>query len=518
MGPRRRRSTWGRHFPSLLLALAQSVGASGDLETLRAQKEANVAAARAALQRAEEELAAFREDSCPASSSKCRPGRGEMAAEVAASTCNARIQAANVSAAAEYVAQHHARRALHYLQSAQKRHKAGLRQLQGKDKSNPDPFIKQYDGFNQLLAALDLSPRSADVWLAAGKAALGLATLTEGSAVPQALAFLALGCRLDPSNMKPLLAWLQEHRADADAAPGEQKATEEFMAAVASWLQRGEVPDLPITAFPAVDTGICLKESTPSASSVEVLPYLRQMHLRPVFPTYVASMNLLALLPAGFADRLADLAVAKYKDFAALLPNLEPNDLNDRFFNYQVTDEVGLKDPEAVKTWPEMYKDSTDFQLLITLMKSAMIAFLEQSGVTFTERDAQEYRTVLWAAVYPGNGGRHGFHAHQGSLSSCVFYARTSGFTTPIIFADPRGAPPVNDYERYHGEHDFEPVAPFHHSEYFFPQKGDLVCFPSWLIHSVPSHRESDTRVAFAANLQGQAPWDSWARTIVNWT
>ena len=39
--------------------------------------------------------------------------------------------------------------------------------------------------------------------------------------------------------------------------------------------------------------------------------------------------------------------------------------------------------------------------------------------------------------------------------------------------------------------------------EYFFPTEGDLVCFPSWLVHNVPSHWESETRVAFAANLQG---------------
>ena len=90
--------------------------------------------------------------------------------------------------------------------------------------------------------------------------------------------------------------------------------------------------------------------------------------------------------------------------------------------------------------------------------------------------------------------------------------------------------------------------------EYFFPTEGDLVCFPSWLVHNVPSHWETETRVAFAANLQGQAEktmksayaapkkilvrlhgpalvgflqlstatgdgaWDSWFHTAVGWS
>merc|ERR1719229_163727 len=100
----------------------------------------------------------------------------------------------------------------------------------------------------------------------------------------------------------------------------------------------------------------------------------------------------------------------------------------------------------------------------------------------------------LWAAVYLGDGSRHGQHAHQNSFSSCVVYLRMGLPQTPIKFLDPRGAPPLNDYEQHLAEHDFEPTAPFHHSAHFYPDEGDLVCFPSWLIHEVPSHWRSGTR------------------------
>ena len=79
---------------------------------------------------------------------------------------------------------------------------------------------------------------------------------------------------------------------------------------------------------------------------------------------------------------------------------------------------------------------------------------------------------VLWAAVYLSDGGRHGYHVHQGSLSSCVFYARAAAGKTPIMFIDPRGAPPTHDYEQHLGERDFEPIAPFHHNYNFFAEAG----------------------------------------------
>ena len=85
---------------------------------------------------------------------------------------------------------------------------------------------------------------------------------------------------------------------------------------------------------------------------------------------------------------------------------------------------------------------------------------------------------------------------------------------TPIFFVDPRGKSPVDNYERFNKEWDFQPTWPFVDSLYVFPDGGEIVCFPSWLIHNVPSHFSKKTfRVVLAANLQ-TSKVDGWFQTV----
>merc|ERR1719161_344523 len=277
------------------------------------------------------------------------------------------------------------------------------------------------------------------------------------------------------------------------------------------WVQSG-VPEMSLPHFMRhQDAGTCTSSKGGETSPiVNLVSHTR----RPAFPTYMLHTNVREYFSEGFCDRLAGIAIKKYKEFGAQRrkkqPDIDPNDLNDAFFSYQITSPDGWRRPEAAKRWPELYKNSKDFKLLAHLMAEALREYMRQTGLhPPVHRDEG---LVLWAAIYPGDGGRHGYHVHQGSLSSCVFYAKTSGKSGPIVFADPRGAPPVNDYEQHLGERDFEPKAPFHRHEYVFPDQGDIVCFPSWLVHQVPSHWESEPRVAFAANLQAES-WDAWHRT-----
>lgn len=123
---------------------------------------------------------------------------------------------------------------------------------------------------------------------------------------------------------------------------------------------------------------------------------------------------------------------------------------------------------------------------------------------------------VVWAAVYPEGdrgGGRHGAHTHQSSVSSCVFYSKVGNTTAPIGFYDPRGAPIHYDYEVHRTEFEWQPEAPFHQPLWLFPEAGDLICFPSWLVHTVPARTDTDTyRVAFPINLQSRL-LDTWHMT-----
>lgn len=431
--------------------------------------------------------------------------------------CNARMRTSHLLEASAYLTKQHALRAPFYIKAARKSFQKGLKQQQGIDKSNSDPFIKQHEGQLQVLGALDLAPENPEIWLEAAKVSLSLASLGESEGeVQHALAMFARAAKLDGTKLQAALAWLG--RKEAEKETREEKQLRKLVRGQVKKWNESQVPDIPITFVSTLKDGICFGKSSgvKRKQPEEVTKIVDSLQVRNVFPTKVLSVNVLSLLPEGFTKRLADLAVQKYQQFSKKFPDIDPNDLNDKFFGFQSTTADRL-DAGDIQKWPEMYRDSEDFKILTRVMKGALEGFLDRTGAPLP-RQAGDYGLVLWAAVYPGNGGRHGYHVHQGSASSCVLYARVAGASTPISFIDPRGAPPVEDYEQYEKERDFEPKAPFHHNEYFFPREGDLVCFPSWLVHNVPSHWESETRVAFAANLQGQGAWDSWFHTSTAWT
>merc|ERR1711972_299797 len=55
------------------------------------------------------------------------------------------------------------------------------------------------------------------------------------------------------------------------------------------------------------------------------------------------------------------------------------------------------------------------------------------------------------------------------------------------------------EYDKEFGS--WQPAAPFHQPFYVFPKVGDVVCFPGWLLHFVPSHVQSKVnRVAIPLN------------------
>ena len=120
--------------------------------SLVALKKAELADARAQVRRAEEELAeALRQEA---------EGKGEdfsSSCAVSASTRLARIRATNPGAAAEYLSTQHRLRSPYYLKRARQLYEAGLRQLRREDRSNEDPFIKQYEGYNQVFREGSLS-------------------------------------------------------------------------------------------------------------------------------------------------------------------------------------------------------------------------------------------------------------------------------------------------------------------------------------------------------------------------
>jgi len=254
-----------------------------------------------------------------------------------------------------------------------------------------------------------------------------------------------------------------------------------------------------------------------------------------LFPTYVYRTNIMDEVGAGFFDKLSRISSAKYSEFRRKhLQKLQKQGgssedvmetiINDAFFQFQETHEHSFRHQDVRDKWPELY-GSEEFQQLLQLARRASIAYLRQSGAKVSKKEVESGWLIMWTAVYPQDPlsqGRHGWHTHQESVVSGVFYAHPQ--QTPLLFADPRGAPPIEDYEQYRASDLlFEPKAPFDAHYQFFAGQGELVLFPSWLVHKVPPpmlDSKDGFRVVFPFNFHlgsGGRPgniWDGWERTV----
>lgn len=203
--------------------------------------------------------------------------------------------------------------------------------------------------------------------------------------------------------------------------------------------------------------------------------------------------------------------------------------VNNRFFKYQDTNpQAALSNP---KKWKKMYT-SPLYKEWAKAAPTICTSYLRKLGVHLTEEEEEGMETVLWAAVYPNVESdviTHYYHAHQESVVSFVLYVAMPEPTTPMTVADPRGAPPVEDFEwfQYLGDLGIDGDPPFHSTLEFFPGNGDVLIFPSWAIHKVPPHIGKGTRVAWPGNCHFpkhayrklqlvENPLDGWER-LARW-
>lgn len=97
-------------------------------------------------------------------------------------------------------------------------------------------------------------------------------------------------------------------------------------------------------------------------------------------------------------------------------------------------------------------------------------------------------------------------------MVSGVFYVATPPNAAPILFRDPRyvfprcqiSKPATNP--RFFGSSG--PLPPFDVPLAIQPQAGDLLMFPSWLLHEVPATPGDEPRISIAFNMPG-----TWADT-----
>jgi len=98
----------------------------------------------------------------------------------------------------------------------------------------------------------------------------------------------------------------------------------------------------------------------------------------------------------------------------------------------------------------------------------------------------------FWSTVLC-DGGAHLKHTHRNCCMSGVYYISMPSPASPIIFHDSRNQDPKNLLG-----------PPFHRSFSIYPEQGDLLLFPGWLIHEVPAQPTSQPRVSIAFNYVGK--------------
>ena len=92
----------------------------------------------------------------------------------------------------------------------------------------------------------------------------------------------------------------------------------------------------------------------------------------------------------------------------------------------------------------------------------------------------------------------HRAHSHGHSVWSGIYYLKTNQNSAPLVFTNALG-----EY-RQHWPHDITPIEPCEFTssqQIVYPQEGQLILFPGYLIHSVPQHLDDEDRVNIAFNI-----------------
>jgi hypothetical protein len=150
---------------------------------------------------------------------------------------------------------------------------------------------------------------------------------------------------------------------------------------------------------------------------------------------------------------------------------LQPNHLNDAWYEFQRSNKPS-------------FQQLKEFQKLQKYIIQAQNKMKEASGVQPTnggnnnnmmfskkkEEEEEIGKLFCWSSVHSsdGFGSFHLPHTHADSTFSSVFYASIPESAGSIWFHDPRGNRP-----------------PFDQTFQLEPRQGELILFPSWIVHEV---------------------------------
>jgi hypothetical protein len=150
----------------------------------------------------------------------------------------------------------------------------------------------------------------------------------------------------------------------------------------------------------------------------------------------------------------------------------------------------------------------SDSELLIQAAALITPKLSEFGALLFGERMGWSIKE-MWVNVLD-QGGRQSMHNHANSFISGVVYLKPTHESSRTVFMK---APGGTDYS-FKNDHAGIATGPFNAEKWISPQPepGDLVLFPSYLMHAVPPN-EGERRITLALNAI-PARLDSWGYAI----
>jgi hypothetical protein len=111
----------------------------------------------------------------------------------------------------------------------------------------------------------------------------------------------------------------------------------------------------------------------------------------------------------------------------------------------------------------------------------------------------KELADVLSWVSFKTKGEEHKAHTHPNSFISGVYYYSDIAEDTPIVFK--RSRTPANTQELLIAKDDSN-INQFSSETFTLkPKKGDLILFPSYLMHLVPKNQHSTIRTSLSMNI-----------------
>lgn len=171
--------------------------------------------------------------------------------------------------------------------------------------------------------------------------------------------------------------------------------------------------------------------------------------------------------------------------------------LNELFFAWQA-DQNALPPARQDGAYRAL-TDNAEFKTLRAMFAAHTVQFLAATGkdeewIAARSADLDPALLFCWATV-AAEGSFHMSHTHPRHLISGVYYSRIPAVSSgSIVFEDPRG-----------------PRWPFDGRYIHHPAPGELILFPSWLVHQVTPTLSpaGETRVSWSCNTKGS--WEDTA-------